>query len=60
MLVANLHEESLVAQRQMFDGNRECGGILSINIDKSIISNSGMANIRHEESLRRRNETENT
>ena len=51
MLIENIHEKSLVAQRQVYDGIRECGGILSVNIDKNLVSNIRMANIHLRESL---------
>ena len=49
--VENPYEETLVAQRQVYDGIKECGGIFSVNIDKSLIHNVGMANVCHKELL---------
>ena len=34
MLIENLQEESLVAQRQVYDGVRNVGGLLKVKIDK--------------------------
>ena len=38
MLVENLHEESLVAQRVVYDAIQSAGGIKSIQIDRSLLS----------------------
>ena len=58
MLIENLHEESLVGKREVYDGVRENGGILLANIDENLISNVQMANIHYKESLHKRNKIE--
>jgi hypothetical protein len=36
-LVENLHEESLIAQRQLYDGILAAGGVLNVAIEKSLL-----------------------
>jgi len=37
MLVDNLQEESLVAQRTVYDSLQASGGLIGVNIDKSLL-----------------------
>ena len=39
MLIKNLHEESLVEKREVYDDVRENDGMLLANIDENLISN---------------------
>ena len=37
MLVENLHEPSLVAQRMVFDSIKSAGGVMGVVIDKRLL-----------------------
>jgi hypothetical protein len=54
MLVENLHEDSLVAQRIVYDSVQDAGGILSVNIDKSMLQFTRGARVRYQEALERK------
>lgn len=51
MLVENLHEESLVAQRIVYDAVQSAGGIASLNIDKNLLCYVRGSNARYNEAL---------
>lgn len=54
MLVENLHEESLVAQRTVYQAVQCAGGITSVVIDKNMLSYVRGSHARYEEALGRK------
>ena len=54
MLVENLHEPSLVAQRMVFDSIRSSGGVMGVVIDKRLLQHVRGARSRYEEATRAR------
>jgi hypothetical protein len=54
MLVENLHEDSLVAQRIVYDSVKDAGGITSVNIDKSMLQFVRGARGRYQDALERK------
>jgi len=54
MLVENLHEDSLVAQRIVYDSVQDAGGITSVNIDKSMLQFVRGARCRYQGALERK------
>ena len=54
MLVENLHEESLVAQRQVYDAVLAAGGVAAVEIDKSMLQHVRGAHSRYQECLRKK------
>ena len=57
MLVENLHEDSLVAQRIVYDSVQDAGGILSVNIDKSMLQFMRGVRGRYQEDLERKRQS---
>jgi len=51
MLVENQHEESLVAQRQIYDGVRNLGGLLKVKIDKRMQQYARGAHSRYQAAM---------
>lgn len=51
MLVENLKEESLVAQRMVYDSVQTSGGLAGLNIDKSMLQFVRCAHRRYQEAL---------
>jgi len=51
MLIENIHEDSLVAQRIVYDSVQDAGGILSVNIDKSMLQCMRGARGRYQDAL---------
>jgi hypothetical protein len=51
ILVENLHEDSLVAQRIVYDSVQDAGGVTSVNIDKSMLQFMRGARGRYQEAL---------
>jgi len=51
MLIENLQEESLVAQRQVYDGVRNLGGLLKVKIDKSMQQYARGAHSRYQAAM---------
>ena len=51
MLIENLHEESLVAQRQVYDGVRSLGGLLKVKIDKRMQQYARGAHSRYQTAM---------
>lgn len=58
MLVENLHEDSLVAQRIVYDGVQSAGGVTSVNIDNAMLSYVRGSHARYQEALKRKREAE--
>ena len=54
MLVENLHEESLVAQRQVYDAVLAAGGVAAVEIEKSMLQHVRGAHSRYQECLRKK------
>jgi hypothetical protein len=54
MLVENMHEESLVGQRQVFDAVKAAGGILSVEIAKRMLQYVRLARSRYHEALEKK------
>src|SRR6266516_3466585 len=61
ILVENLHEESVVAQRQVYDAVHDAGGIAGINVNKSMLQFVRGARSRYEQclELKRRDTADN-
>lgn len=57
MLVENLHEDSLVAQRIVYDSVQDAGGITSVNIDKSMLQFMRGARGRYQDALERKRQS---
>jgi len=57
MLVENLHEESLVAQRCVYDSVQALGGITSVKIEKSMMQFVRGAHGRYQEALERKRQS---
>ena len=51
MLIENLHEESLVAQRQVYDGVRSLGGLVKVKIDKRMQQYARGAHSRYQAAM---------
>ena len=56
MLVENLHEESLIAQRIVYDAVQSAGGLTSVKIDKPLLSYVRGSFARYDEALKRKRE----
>lgn len=54
MLVENLHEESLVAQRVVYDAVQSAGGISSVQLEKDLLTFVRGSNSRYLEALERK------
>jgi SMC interacting uncharacterized protein involved in chromosome segregation len=54
MLVENLHDESLVAQRQVYDAVNAAGGVAAVEVDKSMLQHVRAAHSRYQECLRKK------
>jgi len=52
--VVNLLEDSLVAQRIVYDSVQDAGGITSVNIDKSMLQFMRGARSRYQDALERK------
>lgn len=57
MLVENLHEDSLVTQRIVYDSVQDAGGITSVNIDKAMLQFVRGARGRYQAALERRRQS---
>jgi hypothetical protein len=57
MLVENLHEESLVAQRTVYDAVQSAGGVSSIQIDKTLLSFVRGSHARYLQALERKRQS---
>ena len=56
ILVENMHEESVVAQRVVYDGIQSVGGIMNINIDKKLLQYVRGSRARYMDELKRKRE----
>ena len=54
VLVENLLEKSVVAQRQVYDGIHHSGGVLKVDITKSMIKSVSISHSRYQEALKER------
>jgi len=54
ILVENLHEESLIAQRQVYDAVLACGGVAAVEVDKSLLQYVRGSHFRYQECLRKK------
>ena len=54
VLVENLLEKSVVAQRQVYDGIHHSGGVLKVDITKSKIKSVNISYSRYQEALKER------
>ena len=54
VLVKNLLEKSIVAQRQVYDGIHHSGGVLKVDITKSKIKSVNISYSRYQEALKER------
>lgn len=54
MLVENLHEESLTAQRTVYDAVQSSGGLMSVNISRDMLMYVRGSNARYTEALERK------
>lgn len=54
ILVENLHEQSVVAQRLVYDSITAAGGITSVNIDKSMMNYVRSSRGRYMDELKRK------
>ena len=52
VLVENLLEKSVVAQRQVYDGIHHSGGVLKVDIIKSMIKSVNISHSRYQEALK--------
>lgn len=52
MLVENLHEASLVAQRMVFDSIKSAGGVLKVEIDKRLLQYVRGSRSRYEQAVK--------
>jgi hypothetical protein len=57
MLVENLHEESLVAQRTVYDAVQSAGGLSSVQIDKTLLSFVRGSHARYLQALERKRQS---
>jgi len=53
-LVENLQEDSLIAQRTVYDAVKACGGVMSVNISKAMLQYVRGSNARYKEALERK------
>jgi hypothetical protein len=51
MLIENLHESSLVAQRMVYDSIKYAGGVMEVNIDKPMLQYVRGARSKYEQAL---------
>ena len=51
-IVKNLPEKSVVAQRQIYDGIHHSGGVLKLDITKSMIKSVSISHVRYQEALK--------
>jgi hypothetical protein len=56
ILVENLHEESLIAQRVVYDAINAAGGVLEVNVTKGMMHSVRAARSRYDDALRRNRE----
>ena len=56
ILVENMHEESIIAQRVVYDTIQATGGVLSADINKSLLMSVRASRSRYEEALRKKRE----
>ena len=56
MLVENLKEESLIAQRRVYDLIVSSGGVLNVNITSGIVTYARKAHSRYQECLKQKRE----
>ena len=54
MLMENLHEQSLVAQRQVYDAVLAAGGVTAVEVDKSLLQFVRSSHSRYLECLRKK------
>ena len=54
VLVTNMQEESVVAQRQVYDGIHASGGLLNININASLMSYVRSSHSTYEDALKKK------
>ena len=52
----NMHEESVVAQRVVYDGVHDAGGIMSVNVTKAMMQSVHSARSRYDDALKRHRE----
>ena len=52
VLVKNLLEKSIVAQMQVYDGIHHSGGVLKVDITKSMIKSVSISHSRYQEALK--------
>ena len=52
VLVKNLLEKSIVAQRQVYDGIHHSGGVLKVDITKSMIKSVSISHSRYQKALK--------
>jgi len=53
-LVENMHEDSLIAQRTVYDAFKACGGMMSVNISRAMLQYVRGSNARYKEALERK------
>jgi len=53
-LVENMHEDSLIAQRTVYDAVKACGGMMSVNISRAMLQYVRGSNARYKEALERK------
>ena len=56
ILVENLHESSVVAQRQVYDGIVHAGGVRNVEVTWSMVKNVNMSHFRYKDDLKRKKE----
>ena len=56
ILIENLHEDSLIAQRVVYDGIIDAGGVLSVNVTKEMMQSVRAARSRYDDALKRHRE----
>ena len=56
ILVENMHEESIIAQRVVYDTIQAVGGVLSVDSNTSLLMSVRASRSRYEEALRKKRE----
>ena len=56
MLVENLKEESLIAQRRVYDSVVASGGVLNVNISSGMLTYARQSHSRYQECLKQKRE----
>ena len=56
ILVENLTEQSMVAQRVVYDGKKAAGGVLAVSVTKGMMHSVRAARSRYDDALRRNRE----